>query len=126
MTGHSCLERDEYNPFPVGRRMGKPIIEIVRSQWCLVAAIGLHPPDLHRARALGIEINELSVRRIVRSIIETFGVGEAFFLPAFDRDRINIEFAIALAAEGNRQTVRVPPIPVTASSRSNLARRTPR
>src|SRR6266850_7596926 len=112
MAGHTCLERDENNPFPVGGRVGKPVVEFVRGQLCLVSAISLHPPDLHRARALGIEIDELSVRRIVWPVIETFRVSEAFFLSAFDRDRVNIEFAIALAAKGERQTVRRPTMPI--------------
>ena len=41
--------------------MGEPIVVFVVGQLLLIAAVGLHAPELHFPAAYGIEVDEFSV-----------------------------------------------------------------
>src|SRR5262245_4057007 len=44
-------KRDENDPFAIGRDVWEPVVQFIVGDLSLFAAIGLHPPDLHHARA---------------------------------------------------------------------------
>ncbi len=110
------------NPSAVWRRMREPVVVIVVGDLCLLRAVRPHPPDLHRAGALGIEINKFSVRRIIRAVIQTGRGGQTGFFAAGDGNGVNVELAIALAAEGQRLAIRRPAVPIRRRVDCNFAR----
>src|SRR5580700_11238148 len=57
MTAHISSVGKKNDPFPVWRWMREPIIEFVRSDLFLRAAIRFHSPDLHLAGALRIKVD---------------------------------------------------------------------
>src|SRR2546426_8589510 len=78
--------------------MRKPIVDFVRGDLFLLAAVCAHPPDLHRAAALGIEVNELAVGRIVRAVVESLGGRETPFFAAGCGNRVDVEITMPLGA----------------------------
>ncbi len=91
MAGDFLFIGKKGEPLAIGRGMWKPIVEFVRGHLFLIGAIGFHAPDLHRAGALRVEVNEFAVRRIVRAVIKTFGKGEPGFVTGCGRDGEDIE-----------------------------------
>src|SRR5436190_7236809 len=102
--------------------MREPVVIIVLGDLRLIAAIGVHAPDLHQAGPLGIEVNIFFIQRVFRSIIQTGGVGQPEFGSASSRDRVNIEFLVSLAAKSQRFSVRGPAMPVRRARLGDLPR----
>ena len=61
----------------------------VKGHLGLFGAVCLHAPDLHESGAYGIEPDVLSAGGIFRSVIQTFGSGQAGFFTSFRRDGID-------------------------------------
>src|SRR5262249_25057242 len=78
----------------------------------LLSTISAHSPDLHRPAAFGIEIDELAVRRIIRSIVEARGGGEARLGAARDGNGVDIKFLVALGTVNEGLRVRRPSVPI--------------
>src|SRR5712671_7171315 len=106
MPADGLVIRKKNEPFSIRRWMREPVVQFIRRDLFLFGAVGFHPPDLHRAGTLRVEVNIFSVRRVIRSVIESFRVREAFFLPASRCDGINIELAVALGAINQSSAVR--------------------
>ena len=85
--------------------MRKPVVEVVGENLLLLAAVRLHPPNLHVPGALGIEIDVLTIGRVFGAIVEAFGSCEARLITAGNRDCVDVEIAIALADEGEGLTI---------------------
>src|SRR2546423_2634291 len=75
------------------------------------ASVGVHAPDLHLAAAIRVVVDELSVGRIVRSVIESGTARNTVFLAATHVDRIDVEFIVATSYERECLTIRRPPMP---------------
>src|SRR3954468_8233245 len=75
-------------------------------------AIGLHSPDLQLAGARRIEIDELAVRRVVRSVIQSIR-GQPMLGTAVDWHGENVSFAGAALSECKALTVRSAGMKVT-------------
>src|SRR5690242_20610325 len=73
----------------------------------------MHAPNLHGAAALGVEVDELAIRRIFGAVVEAFRGGEARFGTAGSRNRVDVKVAVALADERQCFSVRRPSMPVT-------------
>src|SRR3954468_12629049 len=115
MPGYTGVVSEKDHPLAVRRNVGEPVVKLIREDLFLLAAIGLHAPDLHMPRTLGIEINVISVRRIFGSIIQSFGSGKArlFGSCAFcSRNRVDVEISVALANERQCPTIGRPAVPV--------------
>src|SRR6266487_2414180 len=123
MTGHALVIGQKDEPPAVRRWVGKPIIGLISSDLFLLRAVGFHSPDLHGSGALGIEIDPVAIRGVIRSIIEALGVGQAFLLTPFGRDRIDIEFAFSLGAVREQGIIRRPAMPIARTGCSDLPRR---
>src|SRR5205807_3887248 len=80
-------------------------------------------PDLHRAGPFRVEVNELSVGRVIRAVVQTGRCGELLFVATLDRDGVDVELAIAFAAKGERLAVRRPAMPVGRAGTGDAARR---
>src|SRR3984893_11329123 len=111
MAGHVRTVSEEYHPLTIGRNVRKPVIEIVGENLLLLAAIGLHAPDLHMSGAFGVEVDVVAVRRVFGAVIQAFGRGQARLFAARYGDRVNIKVAIALADKGERLAVGRPTSP---------------
>ncbi|PHJ93607.1 hypothetical protein VF09_37305, partial [Nostoc linckia z9] len=107
---------------PIGRRMREPVAVSIGGQPLQIAAISAHPPDLHGAGAAGVEVNPLTVRRIIRAVIVPLAVRQPPLGSAFGRDRVDIESAVAFAAVGKLCPVRRPAVPVAWHVGRYLAR----
>ena len=75
---------------------GNQLLKLVERDLLLVAPVRLHPPDLHVARAVGVEVDPLAVRRQLRAVVDAFGRGQPDFLAAIDGDLVEVELAVAL------------------------------
>ena len=80
--------RKENKPLSIRRRMSEPIVSLVLGDLFLLRAIGLHAPDLHSPGAVGVEVNELPVRRIVRPVVESLCPRQPL-LDCWRTDRLN-------------------------------------
>ncbi len=123
VAGHARVIGEKDHPFPVRRNVRKPVVGLIRQNLFLLASVRLHAPDLHPPRALGVEIDELAVRRIFGAVIQSRCGGEADFLPAGYRNRIDIEVAVALPRKRDRLSIRRPSMPVRRRVLGNLPRR---
>ena len=112
MASHIRAVGKEYHPLAVGRNVGEPVVEVVGEDLLLLAAIGLHAPDLHVSSTLGVEVNVFAVRRIFGTVIQSLGRGETDLFATGCGDCIDIKFAVALADEGERLAVGRPTMPV--------------
>src|SRR4051812_31730678 len=97
--------------------MREPIIKFVGRNLRLLAAIGAHAPDLHRAAALGVEVNGPAIGRVVRTVIKTLGGCQARLPAAGGWNCVDIELAIALGTKGERFAIGRPAVPVGWSQR---------
>jgi hypothetical protein len=104
--------------------MREPVAVIIGRDLFLVRTVRLHPPDLHQAGAVGIEINIFSIRGVFRAVIIAGRGGEPGFFAAGNRDGVNIKLAVALGAIGQRFAVGRPAVPVGRRQRRDLPRRT--
>src|SRR5262245_42926325 len=103
--------------------MWKPVVVIIDGDLRLLASIGLHSPDLHPARSLGVEIDILAVRRVVGAIVQTRRRGKTLLFSAFNRNCVDIELIVPLTAEGQCLAVCRPSVPVGWSKLSDPPRR---
>src|SRR5258708_36886029 len=107
MAGHVLWIGEKHNPFSVRRWMREPIVIIVSRDLLLIGAVRLHPPDLHRTAAFGIEINIFAIGGIVRSVVETFGRRQPLFLTvSIGIGCLDIKFPISLRTIRERLAVR--------------------
>jgi exodeoxyribonuclease VII large subunit len=51
--------------------VGEPVAKVVGDDLLRLAAVGLHPPDLHPPGAVRVEVDELAVRGELRAVVET-------------------------------------------------------
>src|SRR5262249_18507265 len=66
----------------------------------------------HVSRALRVEVDISSVRRIFGAIVQSLGGRHPFLISTCSRNRINIEVAVALADERQRLAIGRPSMPV--------------
>src|SRR5256885_6407066 len=112
MPGYIFLVGEKDHPFSIRRNVGKPIVVLVGEDLLLLTAICLHPPDLHVACSLRVEINVLTVGRIFWAIVESFCRSEACLVTSGDRNCVDIKVAIALPDKCECLPVRRPAMPV--------------
>ena len=109
---------DEYNGFSVRGDVGEPgVTGFVKGHLGLFGAVCLHAPDLHESGAYGIEPDVLSAGGIFRSVIQTFGSGQAGFFTSFRRDGIDVIVAVSFGAIGKLFAVGAPAVEVAGSHR---------
>src|ERR1044071_303417 len=126
MADDAFIVREKNEPLAIRRRMGKPIVEIIGSDLFLLSPIRFHAPNLHRAGALGIVVNESAIGRVVRPIVETSCRSQACFITARGWHGEDIKFTISFGAISQSASVRRPPMPVTWAERRNTPRQTAR
>src|SRR6185437_3016911 len=112
MPSHTMVVGEKHHPLSVGRDMRKPIVELVCCDLLLLAAVSVHAPYLHAARTLGVEVNEISIRRIFRTVVQTLGSGQTRFFAPGDRDGVDVKVIVALADERQGFSIRRPAMPV--------------
>ena len=113
MTFDAFVVGYEHKPFAVRRRMGKPVgIIFVGSNLLLVAAVGVHTPDFHQPCSFGIEENIFAIGRIIRTIIETRGIGQSICLTALNRNCINVKFLVAFCTISESFSIGRPSMPI--------------
>src|SRR5208282_4407613 len=83
-------------------------------------AVGSHPPDLHHAVTVRIEVDVFAVRRILWAIVQARGAGQARLFAAGCGNRVNVEVAIPLGAIGEGFSIRRPAVPVRWRQRRDL------
>ena len=81
--------------------MREPIVEFIRSNLLLGAAVGVHPPDLHGATPFGIEVYPLAIGRIIRAVVEPFGRRETFLFAAENREQKDEEGDVGDEGDGD-------------------------
>src|SRR2546423_1606376 len=106
--------------------MRKPVVKRIRGHLFLLATIGLHPPDLHAARSVGIEVNKLAVRGVVRPIIESFSRSQALLFAPIERDCIDVKLAVSFGTVGEGGPVGRRAMPIRWPKPGKLARHTAR
>src|SRR4051812_40803607 len=109
-------------PFAIGRRVREPVIVFIAGHLFLAAAVWFHAPDLHEAAPVGIEIDVLSIRRVIGAIIQARRSGEAALVTARNGYGVDIEFTVALTAVGHGLSVGRPAMPVRWPQWRDLAR----
>src|SRR3954462_16039407 len=92
--------------------MGEPVVEFVVGDLFLLRTVGLHPPDMHLAGAIGIEINPFAIGRVVGAVVEAFGGGEPRLRSASRRNSVDVELAIAFAAKRKGFSIGRPAMPI--------------
>src|SRR5258705_2821200 len=92
--------------------MRKPVVELVGRDLLLLAAVGSHAPDLHRAAALGVEINPAAIGGVVRALVEGFCSREPPLPAAAGSKALNFETAVAVRAINQRLSLRRPARPI--------------
>src|SRR5258705_1926154 len=92
--------------------MRKPVVELVGRDLLLLAAVGSHAPDLHRAAALGVEINPAAIGGVVRAIVEAFCSREPRLPAAAGSNAVNVELAVAFGAIDERLSIGRPALPI--------------
>ena len=112
MAGHIFCVGKKNNPPAVRRRMREPVAVVVGCDLFLFRAVGFHPPDLHSAGPLGIEINIFPVRRIIRAVVQTGRGGQACFPAAVNGNRVNVELTVSFGAISERFAIRRPAVPI--------------
>src|SRR5438876_10371100 len=122
MSGHIFFIREKDHPFSIGRNMRKPVVVIVGEDLLLIAAVGLHTPDLHVSGALGVEIDVLTIGRIFGAVVKSLCGCKTSFITASYGNRVDIKVAIALADEGESLAIRRPAVPVRGSVLGDAAR----
>src|SRR3954469_12316538 len=95
-------KREIDDPTAIGRRMRKPVRELIVRELLGVAAVGPHAPDLHFAAAIGVVIDESPVGRIVGPGVESLARRDAALIAAVGGDGIDVELTVAPAHERQR------------------------
>ncbi len=95
--------------------MGEPVIKLIIGDLFLLTPIWLHAPDLHGARAIGVEIDMFAIRRKFRAIVQTFGIGQTDFLPAFCRNFINIKLPVSFGRINQKFAIGRPAVQIRRS-----------
>src|SRR5688500_4324470 len=106
---HIDRKSDVDDPFSVGRDVGKPVVVLVEGDLLGMAAVGPHAPDLHRARAHGVEVDVLAVGRVLWAIVERAGrrEGRLYLRVDVDGPEIAIVAGLALASTGEDELLAV-------------------
>src|SRR5882672_3540693 len=117
-------EGEKGDPLAIGRRMGEPVFLGVVGNALGLAVVragsvgGEAPdipaarPDVRTTRAIGVDVDPLSVDGIVGAIVGSWIVGEAFFLAAGDWDAVDIEVAGTLSDKSQPLAVRGPAVEI--------------
>src|SRR5580658_407997 len=96
MARDALVISKKYHPLSIRRDVREPVIEIVVRDLLLLASIRMHAPDLHVPGAFGIEVNEFTVRRIFRAVVQSLSGSQSRLISASHRNRIDIEVAVPL------------------------------
>src|SRR5882724_1951212 len=120
-------EGEECDPLAIGRRMGEPVFLGVVGDafgFAVVRAgsVGGEAPDIPSAGAVGVDVDPLSVDRIVGAIVEA-GIGcKAFFRAACDGNSVDVEIVVALGDEGQPFAIGGPAVEVAGHFGGDEAR----
>src|SRR4051812_11445169 len=112
MPFHIFIVSEKNHPFPIRRRMRKPIVRIIRSHSLLSAPVWMHAPDLHRAGTLRIKINVPTIRRIIRPVVQTLRSRQANFFAGVGWNSVNVEIAVSFADKREHFSIRRPTVPI--------------
>src|SRR5580700_515712 len=112
MPGDALIVRENHRPFSIRRNVREPIIQFVRRDLLLLAAVWAHAPDLRQAGTLGVEVNVFSVGRIFRAVVEAFRGRQPRLVAARDRNTVDVELTAALANEREPGAVGRPTVPI--------------
>src|SRR6266568_7932176 len=99
--------------------MRKPVVVFVRGDLLLAGPIRAHAPNLHRAAALRIEVDELAIGRIIRAVIESLRGGQPRLFAAIRGNGVNVEVAVAFRAVSQRFAVGRPAVPIRGTEASD-------
>src|SRR5262249_39302750 len=78
----------------------------------LLAAVGVHSPDLHVTRSHGIEVDVFAIWRVLGAVIEAFGSRESLLFASLRGNRVDVEVPIALADNSERFSIWLPAMPI--------------
>src|SRR6267142_4117804 len=93
--------------------MREPALDaLVRRDLRLLRTIDLHPPDLHRPGPLGVEVDVLPIRRVLRTVVFSSRGGQSLLRAAVNGDGVDVEVAVALRAVRDGPAVRRPPVKI--------------
>ncbi len=112
VAGDVALVAQIHDALVVGGGVGEPVVALVKGELCLATTVGQHAPDLHQAGADRVEVDVLAVGGIFGAVVEAFGSGEADFVAARDRDRIDVVVAVALGAVDEGFAIGGPAVPI--------------
>src|SRR3984885_8754843 len=115
MAGLAFVVGEEDHRLTIGRNVRCPVVQIVGGDLLGTGAIRMHAPDLHIPAAIGIEVNVLAVRRVIRVVVNFGACGEGRLGSTVRGDGVDVS-AAALdgAGEENRPAIRRPAMPVGA------------
>src|ERR1700733_15898917 len=94
----ACIRQKDH-PVAVRGDVGKPVVGCTRYNLLLTAAVRVHSPNLHRARAFRVEVNPCSVGRIFWTIVKACGRGQPLFVSAAYGNGVDIEVIAAQPSE---------------------------
>ena len=80
MSDHRLVVAEDHHRFAVWRDVWEPIPEVVVRGLREVRSVRCHPPDLHDAGAIAVKVDVLSIRRVLRTIVESIAHGKPSFL----------------------------------------------
>src|SRR5687767_59909 len=104
--------RDDDYPLAVRREVREPVVELVivgdafggttvlLAVLLVLGTVGTHAPDLHLARAYGVEVDPLAVRAHFRSVIQPRVVGQVDFLATAVGGRLVYVVLVAVGGPG--------------------------
>src|SRR5271170_1258367 len=102
--------------------MREPVLGGVMRYRLRVRTVDVHTPDLHMTGTGRIEVNPISVRRVVRPIVEGSPCSQLLRRAAFCRNRVDVELAVALSGKCEHLAIWRPAVPVGGRVRSDLLR----
>ncbi len=103
--------------------MGKPVVQLVVGQLLLLGPVGPHPPDLHGAAANGVEVDVCAIRRVLRSVVESRGIGQADLRATLHRNFVDVVITPTLRGIGKITVVVRPSVQVRRPLVRDLLRR---
>ena len=122
--GRKC---QKYHSLAIRRWMREPIFSGVASNalgFGIVGASALSrkSPDVPSTGAIGVDVDPLSIGRIIGAVVEARARSQPFFLAAHGRNAIDVEIAAALTDKCKPPAIRRPSMKVARDIRSNHLR----
>src|ERR1700730_17687454 len=91
--------------------MGKPIGIFIKGHLFLLRTIYVHPPNLHTASTVRMEIYILAIRGVIGPVIQPFCISQSFRRASFYRYCVYIQVGKVSSAECYCLAIRAPSMP---------------